>query len=68
MDDYLIDIVSFFMDSYMVDVGDIIDDIHILFYEEDPSLVVPREHSNPLVHSLHDQSFVVDVIVDPYVQ
>ena len=56
------------MESYIVDLGDIIDDIHLLFDEEDPSSVVARAHSNPLVYSLQDQSYQVHMIVDPYVQ
>lgn len=67
-DDYLIDIVGLFVESYIADLGDIIDDIHLLFDEDDPSLIVAREHSNPLVHSLHDHYFKVDMIVDTYVQ
>ena len=38
------------MDSYIAYLGNIIDDIHLLFDEEDPSLVVVREYSNPLVN------------------
>ena len=56
------------MESYIEDLGDIIDDIHILFDEEESSLIVMRAHSNPPVHSLHDQSSQVDMIVDPYVK
>ena len=61
-------ISGFFVESYIVDLGDIIDDIHLLFDEEDPSSVVAREYSDPLVHSLHDQSYQVDMIVDSYAQ
>lgn len=68
MDAYLTNIAGFFVDSYIVDLGDIIDDIHLLFDGDDPSLIVAREHSDPLVHSLHDHSFEVDMIVDSYVQ
>ena len=67
MDDFLIDISGLFVESHIVDLGDIIDDLHLLFDEEDPSSGVARAHSNPLVHSLHDQSSQVDMIVDPYV-
>ena len=56
------------MELHIAYLGDIIDDIHLLFDEEDPSLVVARAHFDPHVHSLHDQSSQVDVIVDPYVQ
>ena len=51
------------MESHIEDLGDFIDDIQLLFDEDDPSSVVVRAHSNPLVHSLHDQSLQVDVIV-----
>ncbi len=66
-DDNWTDISSFFVEFYIENFGDIIDNIH-LFDEEDPSSIVAREHSDPLVHSLHDQSYKVDMIVDPYVQ
>ena len=36
-DDYLIDISSLFVEFYITYLGDIIDDIHLLFDEEDPS-------------------------------
>ena len=32
-DDYLIDILGFFVESYIENLGDIIDDIHLLFDE-----------------------------------
>ena len=44
------------MESHIAYLGDIFDDIHLLFDEDDPSTVVVRAHSNPHVHSLHDQS------------
>ena len=56
------------MESYIADLGDIIDDIHLLFDEEDPSLVVARAHSDPHVHCLHDQPLQANVIVDTYVK
>ena len=56
------------MESYIEYLGDIIDDIHLLFDEDEPSSVVLRAHFNPSIHSLHDQSYQVDMIVDPYVQ
>ena len=56
------------MESHVEYLGDIIDDIHLLFDEEDPSSFVVREYSDPPVNSLHDQSYQVDMIVDPYVQ
>ena len=67
-DDYMIEISSLFVESYIQNLGDIIDDINLLFDEYVPSSVVARDHSDPLVHSLHDQSYKVDMIVDPYVQ
>ena len=67
-DDYIKNILSLFAESYIEDLEDIIDDIYLLFDEEDPSSIVTREHTGPLVHSLHDQSSQVDMIMDPYVQ
>ena len=55
------------MESYITDLVDIIGDIHLLFDEADPSSIVAREHFDPLVHSLHDQSYKVDMIVEFYV-
>ena len=37
-------------------------------HEGDSSTVVARAHSDPHIHSLHDQSSQVGVIVDPYEQ
>ena len=51
-----------------VDLGDRPEDLHLLIDEGVTSTVVARAHSDPQVHSLHDQSSQVDVIVDPYVQ
>ena len=45
-DDFLLDIVGLFVESRIEDVGDIIDDINIIFIEETSSLVA-RAHSNP---------------------
>ena len=53
-DDYLKKNSGLFVESYIVDFGDVVDDIHLLFDEEDPSPVGARTHSGPLVHSLHD--------------
>ena len=36
--------------------------------KDDPFIVVVRAHSDPHVHSLHDQSLQVGIIVDTYVQ
>ena len=68
MDDFLTDILGFFVDSHIVDLGDIIDDLYLLFAEEDPSSIVTRAHSDPPIHSLHDRSSQVDMIVDSYEQ
>ena len=68
MDDFLIHISGLFVESHIVDLGDILDDIHLLFDEGEYSSIVVRAHSDSLVHSLHDQSSQVDMIVDPYVQ
>ena len=56
MDDFLTNILVLFVESHIEDLGDIIDDIHLLFDEEDPSSIVMRAHFDPLVHSLHDRS------------
>ena len=50
-----------FMESYIEDVGDIIDDIRLLFVEDNSSSVVVRSHSDP--HPL-DLSFETGMIVD----
>ena len=56
------------MESHTLDLDDFFDDLPLLFDEDDPFIVVARAHSDPHVHSLHDQSLQVDVIVDPYIQ
>ena len=56
------------MESHVANLGDFFDDLHVLFDEDYPSTVVVRAHSDPHVHSLHDQSLQVGVIVDPYEQ
>ena len=66
MDDFLTNIEGLFVESHIEDLGDIIDDIYLLFDEEDPSSVVARAHFDPPVHSLHDQSSQVDMTVDSY--
>ena len=68
MDNFLTDILGLFVESHIADLGDIIDDIHLLLNEEDTSSVVTREYSDPLVRSLHDLYYQVDMIADPYVQ
>ena len=52
----------------MTDLGDNIDDLTLLLNEVAPSSVVMRAPSDPLVHSLHDRSSQVEVIVDTYEQ
>ena len=52
----------------MTDLGDSIDDFPLLLDATTPSLVVTRDPSKPLVHSLHDRSSQVEVIVDTYDQ
>ena len=52
----------------MIDLGDSIDDLPLLLDVEKPSSVATRAPSDPLVHSLHDQSSQVEVIVDTYDQ
>ena len=53
-DDYMANIVGFFVESHTVDLGDILDDLKLLFDEDDPSPVVSSAHSYPHVHFLHD--------------
>ena len=45
-DNFLPDIVGLFLESYIEDVGDIINDINILFIEETSSLIA-RVHFEP---------------------
>ena len=58
-DEFLLDIAVLFVESYIEDVGEIVDDIHLLFIEEASSLVA-REHSDP---QPLDLSFKTDLIV-----
>ena len=60
-------ISTLFLESHIVYLEDFFDDLPLLFAEDDPSIVVARAHFDPQVHSLHDQSFQVGVIVDSYV-
>ena len=57
-DDFLPDIAGLFVESYIEDVGDIIDDINILFVEENSSLVA-RAHSDP--QPLDHSNIIVDI-------
>ena len=61
------DISALFMESHIVDLEDFFDDLPLLFAEDDPSTVVARAYSDPHVHSLHDQSSHVGMIMDTYV-
>jgi hypothetical protein len=63
----LIDIIGLFVESYIEDMGDTIDDIHLLFIEDDPSLVIVREHFDPHDSPL-DLSFKFQMIVDTFLQ
>ena len=65
--DFLPDLSALFLESHAMDMGDFYDDLSLLFDEENSSTIVARAHSDPQVHSLHDQSFQVGVIVDSYV-
>ena len=56
------------MESHTVDLGDNLDDIQLLFDEDDPSTIVVRAYFKPHVHSLHDHSSQVGMIVNTYVQ
>ena len=42
MDDFLTDISSLFVESHIVDLGDNIDDIHLLVDESESSSVVTK--------------------------
>lgn len=55
-DDLLTSISDLFMETHIENLGDTIECIHLLFGKVDSSLVVVREHFDPLVHSLHDHS------------
>ena len=66
--DYMTNIAGLFMESHIAYLGDNIDYIHLLFDESDTSSIVTRAHSDPPVHSLHDQSSQLDVIMDTYEQ
>ena len=54
VDDFLVDIAGLFVESHIIDLGDIIDHIHLLFDEEASSSIVTRVHFDPPIHSLHD--------------
>ena len=58
-DDFLPDITGLFVESHIEDVGDIIDGIDLLFFEETSSLVA-RVHSKP------QPLDYFDIIVDIY--
>ena len=47
---------SFLPGPALVDLGDKPEDLHILIDEGDSSTVVAMGHSDPHIHSLHDQS------------
>ena len=68
VDDFLVDILGLFVESHIADLGDITDDLHLLFDEDESSSLVTRAHSDPPIHSLHDRSSHVYVTVHPYVQ
>ena len=64
----MLDISALFLKSHTIYLKDFFDDLPLLFAEENPSIVVVRAHFDPHVHSLHDQSLQVGMIVDTYVQ
>ena len=68
MDDFLTDISGLLVESHFADLGDRIDDLHLLFDEADSSLVFTRVQYNPPIHSLNDLSLQVEMIVDTYEQ
>ena len=55
-DDFLTDILGLFVESHTIDLEDFLDDLPLLFAEDDPSRLVARAHFDPHVHCLHDQS------------
>ena len=57
-DDFLPNIAALFLESHTADMGD---------FHDDFSLLLAEDSSSVIAHSLHDQSFQVVVIVDPYV-
>ena len=57
--DFLPDVSVLFLESHTADMEVFSDDFSLLFAKNDSPTV--------LVHSLHDQSFQIGVIVDPYV-
>ena len=57
VDEFFIDISGLFMESNTTDMEDFFDDLSLLFDEVDSSTIIVRAHSDPQVHSLHDQSF-----------
>ena len=59
-DDFLPDISALFLESHTTDMEDFFGDLLLLFSEADSSIVI--------AHSLHDQSFLVGMIVDSHVQ
>lgn len=63
-DENLTNIASLFVKSHILDLGDTIDCIHLLFDKDDSSSIIVREHSYPLIHSLHDHSSWFDTSVD----
>ena len=52
----------------MIDLGDSIDDFPLLLDVVALSSVVTRAPSDPPIHSLHDRSSHVEVILDTYEQ
>ena len=55
------------MDSYIEDTGDTIDNIYLLFVEDDPSSVIAREYCNSHHYPL-DLSFEFDMTMDTSLQ
>ena len=49
-----------FVESYIEDVGDIIDDIHLLFVEETSSSLVAREHETVMIVDTSFQQLTED--------
>ena len=60
--------MGLFVESHTIDLGDSLDDLHLLFDGDDASTIVVRDYFDPHVHSLYDQSSHIGMIVDTYVQ
>ena len=65
-DDFLVDIARLFMESHMEDVGDIIDDIHLLFEVDTPSFIAVIDSCTSSLQGtlgLSSDNFLPDILV-----